>query len=46
MAYVVQLRSPGGVDRLEAAEAVLPAPLAGEILVRQTAIGADFIDRR
>jgi NADPH:quinone reductase len=44
MAYVVQLRSPGGVDRLETAEVVLPAPLAGEILVRQTAIGVNFID--
>jgi NADPH:quinone reductase len=44
MAHVVQLRSPGGVDRLEAAEVVLPAPQAGEILVRQTAIGVNFID--
>lgn len=44
MAYVVQLRSPGGVEGLEAVEVVLPAPKAGEILVRQTAIGVNFID--
>lgn len=44
MTYVVRLRSPGGVDRLEAAELDLAAPGAGEILVRQTAIGVNFID--
>jgi hypothetical protein len=36
MAYVMQLRAPGGVDQLEAAEVVVPAPGTGEILVRQT----------
>jgi len=44
MAYVVQLRSPGGVDQLEAREMVVAAPRAGEILIRQTAIGVNFID--
>jgi NADPH2:quinone reductase len=44
MAYVVQLRAPGGVDQLEGAEVVVPAPGTGEILVRQTAIGVNFID--
>jgi NADPH:quinone reductase len=44
MAYVVQLQSPGGVDRLEGTETVVTAPRTGEILVRQTAIGVNFID--
>lgn len=44
MAFVIQLRSPGGIAQLEAAEVVLPAPGADEILVRQTAIGVNFID--
>jgi NADPH:quinone reductase len=44
MAHVVRLRSPGGIDQLEEAEVVLPAPGDGEILIQQTAIGVNFID--
>jgi NADPH:quinone reductase len=44
MAKVVQLRTPGGVDRLEVAEVAVAAPDSGEIAVRQTAIGVNFID--
>ncbi len=44
MATVMQLTAPGGPDRLTRAEVTLPEPGPGEILVRQTAIGVNFID--
>jgi NADPH:quinone reductase len=44
MARVVQLKTPGGVDQLETIDVEVPAPGRGEIRVRQTAIGVNFID--
>lgn len=44
MAFVIRMTRPGGPDVLEGADVGLPAPGAGEILVRQAAIGVNFID--
>jgi NADPH2:quinone reductase len=35
---------PGGVEELKALERDLPKPGAGEVLIRQTAIGVNFLD--
>jgi NADPH:quinone reductase len=44
MTKVVRVRTPGGVEQFEAADVELPPPAAGEIRVRQTAIGVNFVD--
>jgi NADPH:quinone reductase len=44
MACVVRLKRPGGIDQLEVVEIALPDPGPGEILIRQTAIGINFLD--
>jgi len=44
MAEVVRIASPGGPQQLQQATVELPAPGAGEIRLRQTAIGVNFID--
>ncbi|MGP8124229.1 MAG: quinone oxidoreductase family protein [Xanthobacteraceae bacterium] len=44
MVEVVRVRAPGGVDQLEVARVDLPPPAAGEIRLRQTAIGVNFSD--
>lgn len=44
MALVVRVKAPGGIEQLEPQEAPLAAPGPGEILLRQTAIGVNFID--
>lgn len=44
MATIVRLKQPGGVDQLEVTRMALPAPGPGEILIRHTAIGVNFID--
>jgi NADPH2:quinone reductase len=44
MADVIRLRAPGGAEQLEVARVELPPPGAGEIRLRQTAIGVNFID--
>jgi NADPH2:quinone reductase len=44
MAYAIFATSPGGPDRLEARDIAPPAPSAGEVLIRQTAIGVNFLD--
>jgi NADPH2:quinone reductase len=44
MAWVVRMTEPGGTERLEHVEITLPAPGPGEIRVRQSAIGVNFID--
>jgi len=44
MAEIVRLRAPGGVEQLELTQAELPPPAPGEIRLRQTAIGVNFID--
>jgi NADPH2:quinone reductase len=44
MTRIVQLDSPGGPDALAVAEVPTPTPGPGEILVRQTAAGINFVD--
>jgi NADPH2:quinone reductase len=44
MAFVVRMTGAGGTDRLEHAEIAVPDPGPGEIAVRQSAIGVNFID--
>ena len=44
MAEIVRLKAPGGVEQLELASADLPPPGRGEVRLRQTAIGVNFID--
>jgi NADPH2:quinone reductase len=44
MTKVVRVRTPGGVEQFEVADVELPPPAAGEIRVRQTAIGVNFVD--
>ena len=41
---VVRVRSPGGIEQFEVADIELPPPAAGEIRIRQTAIGVNFVD--
>jgi NADPH2:quinone reductase len=38
------LKAPGGAEQLELAQIELPPPAAGEIRLRQTAVGVNFID--
>ena len=44
MVEIIRLKAPGGAEQLELAQAELPPPVAGEIRLRQTAIGVNFID--
>ncbi len=44
MTRVVRLRKPGGIDELEVVDVELSQPGMGEILIRQTAIGVNFLD--
>ena len=44
MAYRMIVREPGGVEQFAAVEMARPEPAAGEILMRHTAIGLNFID--
>ena len=44
MADIVRLKAPGGAEQLELAQIELPPPVTGEIRLRQTAIGVNFID--
>ncbi len=44
MTRTIQLRQPGGVDQLVSVEVDLPEPGPGEIRVRHSAIGINFID--
>ncbi len=44
MTRIVELEQPGGVERLSVAEVDLRAPGPGEIRIRHTAIGINFID--
>ena len=43
-AYAIVAREPGGTEVLERRAIEMPAPGDGEILIRQTAIGVNFID--
>ncbi len=44
MAYAIAVRAPGGPDQFHRVEIAIPQPSAGEITLRQTAIGLNFID--
>jgi len=44
MTKVVRVRTPGGVEQFEIADVELTPPAAGEIRIRQTAIGVNFVD--
>lgn len=44
MAYAMAVSRPGGVANFHRSALSLPAPGAGEVLLRQTAIGLNFID--
>lgn len=44
MAVIVRLKAPGGAEQLELASADLRPPASGEVRLRQTAIGVNFID--
>ena len=44
MAYQIIVKGPGGIDQLERVDIELKAPSAGEVLIRQTAVGLNFID--
>ncbi len=44
MAYAIVAGTPGGTDVLREIEITPPTPGEGEVLIRQTAIGVNFID--
>jgi NADPH2:quinone reductase len=44
MADIIRLKAPGGAGQLELVRTELPLPAAGQIQLRQTAIGVNFID--
>ena len=44
MTKVVRVKTPGGVEQFEVAEIELSPPAAGEVQIRQTAIGVNFVD--
>jgi len=44
MTLVMQIRKPGGAEAIEAAETTLAEPGPGEIRIRQSAIGVNFVD--
>lgn len=44
MAYAIAAGTPGGTDVLKRVEITPPTPGPGEVLIRQTAIGVNFID--
>jgi len=44
MAYAIAATAPGGPEVLHRIEIAPPAPGPGEVLIRQTAIGVNFID--
>ena len=44
MTLVMRIRHPGRPEAIEAAEIVLPEPGPGEIRIRQSAVGVNFVD--
>ncbi len=44
MTKVVRVKTPGGTEQFEVADIELPPPAEGEVRVRQTAIGVNFVD--
>jgi len=41
---IIRVERIGGPEVLQTAESDVPAPAAGEVLIRQTAIGINYID--
>lgn len=44
MIRIVRVRSPGGIEQFEVADVELPPPGSGEVRIRQTTIGVNFVD--
>ena len=44
MAYAIAAQSPGGSDKLHEIEITPPIPGPGEVMIRQTAVGLNFLD--
>lgn len=44
MNHAILVRTPGGPEVLEYTQTAMPQPTPGEVLIRQTAIGLNFID--
>jgi len=44
MSYAIVAKTPGGSGVLEKVEITPPTPGPGEVLIRQTAIGVNFLD--
>lgn len=44
MRHAIRLTAPGGVEQLAWQEVDVPAPMAGEVTIRQEAVGLNFID--
>ena len=44
MAYAMMARAPGGAEVIEKREIEVPAPKAGEVQIRHTAVGVNFLD--
>lgn len=44
MAYAIQARTPGGTEVMSRVEITPPQPGPGEVLIRQAAVGVNFID--
>lgn len=44
MAKAIRIHTPGGPEVLQWDEVAIPAPQAGEVLLRQTAVGLNYID--
>ena len=42
--FAIELAAPGGIECLRAANRTLPAPGPGEVRIRHTAIGVNFVD--
>ena len=44
MPYKIVVKAAGGVDQLARIDMDMPVPAKGEIVIRQTAVGLNFID--
>lgn len=44
MAYAIAVSSPGGIEKLHRVDLEVPRPGPGEVTLRQTAIGLNYID--
>jgi NADPH2:quinone reductase len=44
MAIAVRMKEAGGIDQLEVADVIVPNPGPGEVRIRHTAVGVNFVD--